>query len=94
MEYIFGRDNFSGNETLKTKGDEHTNLEGFVETVRDYPDCVITDSFYVVEKQDSAEDSEGGCYDWYVIDRHNRIIDKTKPMKATMDILVASVLEG
>ena len=85
MEYIFGRDNFSGNETLKTKGNEHTNLEGFVDTVREYDDCKITDSFFVDRKEHSTEDIEGNCYDWYVINRHYRVVDKSGPIVARVD---------
>lgn len=94
MEYVFGSNDFSGEEVLKTKGAEHTNLSGFEQTVQEYSDCTITDSFYVVRKIKSDEDSEGNCYDWYVIDRHNRVIDKTKPVKASLDVLMASMLEG
>ena len=94
MEYIFGTNDFTGEEGLKTVGPEHTDLSGFQQTVREYPDCTITDSFRVVQKTKSAEDSEGNCYDWYVIDHHNRIIDKTKPVKDNLDVLMASMLEG
>ena len=31
----------------------------------------------------SDEDAEGNCYDWYTIDKHNRIIDRTPPLKET-----------
>lgn len=81
MEYIFGTNDYAGVEVLKTKGDEHSNLAGFVETVREFDDCTITDRFLVVRKVDEAVDQEGMCYDWYEIDKHNRIIDKTKPVK-------------
>lgn len=94
MEYIFGSSDFTGEERLKTVGAEHTNLKGFQQTVREYPDCTITDSFYVVQKTKSAKDSEGNCYDWYRITHHNRIIDKTKPVKENLDVLMASMLEG
>ena len=83
MEYIFGKDEHRQSEVLRTKGDTHTNMSGFCETVREYPDCTITDSFFVVRKHHSAEDSEGNCYDWYTIDKHNRIIDRTPPLKET-----------
>jgi len=81
MNYIFGTNDYTGNETLKTVGTEHTDLTGFQQTVREYPDCTITDSFHVVRKMKSAEDTAGNCYDWYVIDHHNRTIDKTGPLK-------------
>lgn len=77
MEYVFGTNDFAGVEVLKTKGDEHSNLTGFVEVVRNFEDCVITDRFFIVRKLDSKEDEAGKCYDWYEIDRHNRLIDKT-----------------
>lgn len=94
MEYIFGSNDFTGEEVLKTVGSEHTDLSGFQQTVREYPDCTITDSFHVVQKMKSSADSEGNCYDWYVIDHHNRIIDKTQPVRDNLDVLMASMLEG
>ena len=80
MEHIFGSNDCTGEELLKTVGAEHTDLSGFQQTVREYPDCTITDSFYVVQKKKSDEDDEGNCYDWYLIDRHSRIIDRTGPI--------------
>lgn len=94
MEYVFGTDSYSGVETFRTKGGEHTNFEGFAEVVQEYDDSTITDTFRVIRKTKSAEDSEGNCYDWYEIDHHNRIIDKTKLVSARMDELIASALEG
>lgn len=93
MEYIFGSNDATGEEILKTVGEEHTELSGFQQTVREYPDCTITDSFHVVQKTKSADDG-GKCYDWYLIDRHNRVIDKVKPVKENLDVLMASILEG
>lgn len=78
MEYVFGHDNESGYETLRTKGTTHTDLQGFCETVREYDDSTITDTFLTLEKYRTAEDAEGMCYDWYTIDKHNRTIDRTK----------------
>lgn len=82
MEYIFGHDNETGRETLKTKGTVHTELQGFCETVAEYDDSTITDSFFVMEKYHSSDDTEGMCYDWYTIEKHNRTIDRTKAMEA------------
>ena len=83
MEYTFGKNEQRQSEVLRTKGDTHTDMSGFCEIVREYPDCTITDSFFVVRKYHSDEDAEGNCYDWYTIDKHNRIIDRTPPLKET-----------
>lgn len=78
MEYVFGT---KGDvEVLKTKGDAHTDLTGFHQLVREYPDQTITDHFRIVRKLDSQEDAEGGCYDWYEIDQHYRVTDKSGPL--------------
>ena len=81
MEYTFGKNEQKQSEVLRTKGDTHTDMSGFCEIVREYQDCTITDSFFVVRKYHSDEDAEGNCYDWYIIDKHNRIIDRTPPLK-------------
>ena len=80
MEYVFGTK--GDTEVLKTKGREHSSLEGFCEVERTYPDQVITDRFRVVEKTGSSEDAEGFCYDWYQIDRHYRERDRYTPQIA------------
>lgn len=33
-----------------------------------------------MRKIESAEDVEGNCYDWYEIDKHYRVVDKTGPV--------------
>ena len=78
MEYVFGTKGRI--EVLKTKGDHHTDLTGYHQLEREYPDQTITDSFRVVRRLRSAEDAEGRCYDWYEIDRHYRMTDKTGPL--------------
>lgn len=97
MEYVFGND--GKNETLRTKNSEHSELSGFVTVRREYPDQTITDSFFVVEKTKTDEDCEGNCYDWYVIDKHNRIIDKSPAMeklveKTNADVMYLSMMTG
>lgn len=81
MEYTFGTN--GSVETLRTKGDSHTGLTGYHQVERAYADQTITDRFRVVDKLDSKEDAEGNCYDWYEIDRHYRLADKTGPVAAT-----------
>ncbi len=78
MDYVFGTK--GGAEVLKTIGGHHTDLTGYRQIEREYPDQTITDSFRVVRKLRSAEDAEGRCYDWYEIDRHYRMTDKTGPL--------------
>lgn len=75
MDYIFGQN------TVKTVGDSHSDLQGFCSIMREYPDQNITDNFTVVEKIKSDEDSEGKCYDWYTIAEHYRYVDRVKTVK-------------
>ncbi len=72
-------------EILKTKGDTHTDLTGFCQVERKYPDQIITDDFRVVRKIDSTEDTGGNCYDWYEIDHHFRTTDRTGPISARVE---------
>lgn len=80
MEYSYGT--HGKTETLRTKGKAHTDLKGWHEIVREYPDQIITDRFRVVRKTGSDTDLEGNCYDWYEIDNHYRVQDKTLTLKA------------
>ena len=78
MEYVFGTKDEM--EILKVKGDAHTDLTGFQQIKQAYPDQSITDNFRVVRKISSKEDEAGNCYDWYEIDRHYCVVDKTAPV--------------
>ena len=86
MEYIFGVVERNGVtvENLKTVGDAHSHLEGFMQTVREFPDSTITDRFKVMEQYRSDEDAEGNCYDWYVISEHYRYEDRYTPASASL----------
>lgn len=79
MEYVFGTKGHL--ETLQTKGRTHTDLSGYQQTVRDYDGETITDNYRILQKVKSDEDSAGNCYDWYVIDRHYRLVDRTKTLE-------------
>ena len=61
MEYIFGYVQRNGVtvENLKTVGDSHSHLSGFIQTVREYPDATITDVCRI---------TEGNVYYWDLID--------------------------
>lgn len=83
MEYVFGTEGEI--EVLKTKGAAHTNLTGYIQTVREFPGEKITDNFRIARKISSSEDSEGNCYDWYEIDRHYREIDRTGPIAESLN---------
>ena len=86
MDYIFGVVERNGVtvENLKTVGDAHSDLDGFIQTVREFPDSTITDRFRITEKYRSDEDAEGNCYDWYVISDHYRYVDKTEAVKTQL----------
>ena len=75
MDYIFGNKNDI--EVLKTKGAFHTDLTGYHSVKRENDVEVIVDSFRVIRKYNSSKDAEGNCYDWYEIDKHYRVQDKT-----------------
>ena len=78
MEYIFGKMRRQGQyvEILKTVNDKkHSNLLGFCHVEKQYPNSIDIDDFRIVEKYDSDE-NEGKYYDWYIIDSHNKTVDK------------------
>lgn len=82
-EYVFGT---LGNvETLRMKGPVHTDMSGFQQVVQEYPGETVAHRFRVVRKLKSAEDQAGNCYDWYEIDRHYRIVDKSAALQAELD---------
>lgn len=83
MEYVFGTNN--GKEILKTKGDIHSDMTGYQETVREFPRETITDNYRIVRKIDSQEDMGGNCYDWYEIDHHYRVIDASQSALEEID---------
>lgn len=81
MEYIFGnvRRNGVNLENLKTVGEEHSDLSGFVSITREYADSNITDNFTIAEKYRCIDGEDGKCYDWYVIENHSRYEDRFTP---------------
>ena len=92
MEYVFGTQ--GDVEVLKTKGDTHTDLTGFHSVERAYPDQTITDNFHIYRKLDSQEDAEGNCYDWYEIDHHYRVADKTARVAEQVGAIEAAIERG
>ena len=78
-------------EVLKTKGSAHTDLTGYRQVERIYPNQTITDYFRVVRKIKSDEDREGNCYDWYEIDRHYRTVDKSGPVAEQVEQIAAEL---
>ena len=92
MEYVFGTQ--GDVEVLKTKGDTHTDLTGFHSVERAYPDQTNTDNFHIVRKLDSQEDAEGNCYDWYEIDHHYRVADKTARVAEQVGAIEAAIERG
>lgn len=83
MEYIFGTK--KTRETLKTKGNSHSDLTGWHDVERKNDRQTITDSFYVLGKYDSKEDEAGNCYDFYYIEHHNRTVDSFSPSREKIE---------
>lgn len=100
MEYVFGTTRRRGiiYDCLRTKADSHTNLTGACEARQEYPDQIVTDRFIILEKYRSERDEEGNCYDWYIIDKHYRYVDKYTPnigkVEERIDGDIADVTDG
>lgn len=79
MDYIFGTSTRTGKtlENLKTVGAEHTNLSGFISTVREFEDSSKIEDRCRIIKKYASKDAGGKCYDWYLIDNHYRIVDNS-----------------
>lgn len=93
MEYIYGTSKRNGCicENLKTVGNEHSNLYGYISTVREFGDGTkITDRCRVIEKYASKE-SNRKFYDWYLIDSHYRETDTTAKAQAAVERLNANI---
>lgn len=93
MEYIYGTSTRNGAlcENLKTVGVEHSNLSGYINTVREFGDGTkITDHCRIVKKYASKE-VNGVCYDWYTITDHYRETDTTAKSKAEVDKVSANL---
>ena len=83
MEYSFGTiyryNEFFETVRTKSKIGEERDLKGFETVERKFDDSIITDTFIVLEKYCTKEDSEGYVYNWYIIKEHNREIDRFTP---------------
>lgn len=88
MEYIYGTARRGGvtAENLKTVGEQHTDLAGFMSTRREFGDgTAIEDRCRVLQKYKSAE-AGGLCYDWYFIDSHIRYMDTTRATQGLAEL--------
>ena len=84
MEYTIGtvQRGKSCRMILKTKDTVHTDLDGRVTLEKKLGNTLIRDAFTVVGKYQSADDLEGGCYDWYYICDHYRHEDRTEEVRS------------
>ena len=87
------------NEILCVIDTEHIIYTDWQEFIQEYPDSTITDKFYINQLIDSKTDSEGKFYDWYIIDKHYRQIDRIKMVKEetntnSADIAYLSMMTG
>lgn len=88
MDYIYGTARRGGvtAENLKTVGEQHTDLTGFVSTRREFGDgTAIEDRCRVLQKYKSAE-AGSLCYDWYFIDSHIRYMDTTRATQGLAEL--------
>lgn len=93
MEYIYGTSTRNGvlTENLKTVGVEHSDLSGYINTIREFSDGTkIEDRCRVIEKYASKE-GNGLCYDWYLIDSHYRETDTSEKTQAIIDQIAANL---
>ena len=93
MEYVFGTSKRNGCicENLKTVGAGHSNLYGYISTIRDFADGTkITDRCRIVKKYASKEEN-GKCYDWYLIDSHYRETDTSAKTQALVSQVAANL---
>lgn len=86
MEYVFGTVECGGMmyECVKTVGDVHSHLSGFVHVETKYPEITQTDDFRIIKKYRSKESSEA-CFDWYLIDSHRTVVDRFTPVRSGIE---------
>ena len=92
MDYIFGTVTINGfeYENLKTVGEQHTDFSGFCTVKREYSDNHITDTFKVIQKYKTDEVGDVK-YDWYIIESHNRIMDRYTPAERDIQDSIADL---
>lgn len=93
MTYIYGTSTRNGavHENLKTVDVAHSDLFGYIKTVRELGDGTkITDHCHIVKKYASME-SNGQYYDWYIIDNHYQETDNSKKVQGKLDQLTANL---
>lgn len=76
-------------------------MTGFQQVVLETDVDKTTHNFRVVRKYDRKTGIDGTVYDFYEIDRHNIVIDKTPPVyaalaetNAALDDVIIAMLEG
>lgn len=77
--YSFGVMKIAGEEVefVRVKSTSPDSLTpGFHSVVEEYPDSIITHEFKVREQFD-AKEAEGEYYKWYLLESHNRTIDRS-----------------
>ena len=87
MEYIFGSVYRKGamRMNLKTVGKVHTELTGYCTYQREDSDRREEHRFLVTEHYLMAEDIEGRCYDWYIIEQYSKDTDRFTPVKEEIE---------
>lgn len=95
MEYIFGTSSRNGQlqENLKTVDTKHSDLSGYINTIREYSDGTKIEDRCKIIKKYASKESNGMCYDWYYITDHYRNVDTSKKIQDSIDSILVSILE-
>jgi len=99
MEYTIAETYYDNKKVLclSTISNTHTDYVGYCKLEQKYSEYIIIDSFKVLEKYKSKEDSAGNCYDFYIIEEYNRQFDYYSPAKeklsANIDLNQKTTLE-
>lgn len=99
MEYVFGTEGAC--EIVKVHSATGTSLTGFQQVVLETDIDKTTHNFRIVEKyRTRTSEIDGSVYDFYRIDCHNTIIDKTPAVyealaatNAALDDVIITILK-
>lgn len=93
MDYIFYWEKDDEYETLKTVGDEHSDLYDTCSVTTITKIETTTHNFDIVEKIKSEIDKDGKCVDYYHIVNHWIVKDRTEQHEYSISLTEDALLE-